>query len=125
MKKLLYQFDQNFDLSENRCETNAEEKTENFKSDGIFYRVEENENVETIAIKFNCPPSAIIKDNALLCEVKRGNLLYIERGNFPLYRIKPADDLDFLCRLSQKSLKELLDLNKTLYFYPWQLIKIK
>lgn len=125
MKKLLYSFLQNFTEDENLCEKNEGEKTQTDRDSGIFYRAEENETLETIALKFNCPPSAIIKDNALFCEIRRGNLLYIERGKYPLYRVKPSDDLNRLCRLSQKTLKELLDLNKTDYFYPWQLIKIR
>lgn len=130
MKKLLYQFEQNFLLTDKNanytdggCEY-ADAYARNTESADVFYRVEDDEDLEKIALKFNCPPSVIIKDNALSKPIKRGNLLYIERGKYPLYRIKLSDDLNALCSLSKRTVSELLNLNKVDYFYPYQLIRL-
>ncbi|MDY4187135.1 MAG: LysM peptidoglycan-binding domain-containing protein [Candidatus Borkfalkiaceae bacterium] len=135
MKKLLYQFEQNFLLSDENLSAGCgcgevgdsyigEKGDKPDDENGLFYRVEEGDDLQRIALKFNCPPSIIIKDNSLLSAVKRGNLLYIEKGENPLYRISLSDDLNSLCLLSGKTAAELATLNKINYFYPWQLIRL-
>ena len=139
MKKLLYQFGQNFLLTDENLNADCAcgkvgdvyggEKVDGNcdkigDENGLFYRVEEGDDLQSVALKFNCPPSVIIKDNAIISPLKRGNLLYIEKGEKPLYRINLSDDLNSLCALSGKTAAELAEINKVKYFYPWQLIRL-
>lgn len=90
----------------------------------IIYRVEENENLEKIAFKFNCPPSVIVSENNLKNEVSAGDLLAIKTGFAELYRIKLGDDIVKLTELANLSVNKLLEINRVSYFYPWQLIAL-
>ncbi len=123
MKKLVYLFEQKeadfcdfFSYDKNECPSSEKE--------GFIYRVEECDDLEKIALKFNCPPSVIIADNFLDGQVSAGELLYVERKEKALYRIRPQDDLSFLTEISGLSVAELLSVNKVTFFYPWQLISL-
>lgn len=104
---------------------NGREITDGVTNGGvIIYRVEENENLEQIALKFNCPPSVIVSENNLNQDVCAGDLLAIKTGFAELYRIKLGDDIVKLTHLANRSVKKLLEINRVNYFYPWQLIAL-
>lgn len=115
MKKLLSVFELNDEFSA--------EKSNDFSRD-IIYRVEENDTLEKIALKFNCPPSVIIAENNLTEKINFGDLLAINTQFTRLYRISPSDDIDYLTELSGAKTEELLKINRVSYFYPWQLIAL-
>lgn len=124
MKKLLYFFELK---SENGAKINcdgAENNAGSLADEHIIYRVEENESIEKIALKLNCPPSVIVSENRLSEEVRAGDLLAVKIGYTELYRIKPEDDIAKLTELSNLSAKQLLEINRVSYFYPWQLIAL-
>ncbi len=120
MKKLLYLFEQNQADKNYFKNAPGSEKKQN----GVIYRVEQCDDLQKIAIKFNCPPSVIVADNMLTDALCAGNLLFVKNGNKPLYRIRPQDDLSYLIRLSGLTLDDLLRINAVKFFYPWQLISL-
>lgn len=123
MKKLVYLFEQK---QADFCDFFGCDKNErsSLEKEGVIYRVEERDDLEKIALKFNCPPSVIVADNFLDSQVSAGDLLFVVNKTKPLYRIRPRDDLSFLTEISGHSISELMSINKVNFFHPWQLISL-
>lgn len=65
------------------------------KNKDFIYRVEQNENLITIANKFKIPESRIVFENNLTSkELKQGDLLYISCENSHIYVVKPLDTIE-------------------------------
>lgn len=106
-----------------------EETAEKEKAEGlvceIVYRAEEGDDVMSLAKKFNCPPSRIIADNNLKSEIKKGELLVISRGEYPLYRIMPGENAEEVCSRFSLNQSEFLAENKITYLFAGQLVRVK
>lgn len=65
----------------------------------IFYRVVKGDSVLSIAQQFNLSVTSIIKTNNLTCEVEEGDILYLQCGEYRLYKVQPTDTL---CSIAKK-----------------------
>ena len=64
----------------------------------FFYRVEYGDTVLSLSERFNIPPTLIVKLNNLKCEIERGDLLYLECGDYRVYRVKPFERIEYIAR---------------------------
>lgn len=91
----------------------------------IIYRAEEGDGVFLLAKKFNCPPSRIIADNNLKEQVKKGELLIISKGEYPLYKVAAGETAQDVCSRFNVSESEFLAENKITYLFAGQLVRVK
>lgn len=103
MRKLLYPF----------CESGK-----------IFHRVAKSESLFDIALRYGTTVHKIILLNRLTSPPIPHTVLYIEKGQNPLYIFKPSDSADKLAAKYNVSADELYKLNETSYFYPFMLIEL-
>ena len=64
----------------------------------LIYRVKSGETVLTISELLRMPPYKIIADNNLTADVYAGQLLVIKKLDRQLYRTKPFDTVDSICK---------------------------
>ncbi|MBE7086874.1 MAG: LysM peptidoglycan-binding domain-containing protein [Clostridiales bacterium] len=83
----------------------------------FFYRVQRGETLFDITNRFNLPITVIIKLNGLKEEVQKGDLLYIEEKDAPLYVVKPTDRIDELAKICNKTKDEILEENGLPFLY--------
>ena len=89
----------------------------------FFYRVGENEGIFSISRRFGVPPTVIVKDNALTCEVSAGDVLFIRNINGRVYAVQPSDTMAELSLRFGVSPEYIAEINGTDYvFYGLTLI---
>ena len=90
----------------------------------FFYRVESGDSVLSLSKKFNIPACKLIKDNNLKCEIKRGDLLFIERNSANYYAVKPFDNIEKVAKKFCVSKEKLLLDNAVNYIFYGLVLKI-
>ncbi len=90
----------------------------------FFYRVNENDTVFSVAQKFNLPPSRLISQNNLKCEISCGDLLFIEQDDCFLYKVKPFDTAKSIAKKFNTTEEKILRDNGVHYLFYGLKIKI-
>lgn len=85
--------------------------------ESFLYRVNQGENLISIAEKLQVPPFRIISDNSLKAEVYTGQVLIIKKQNARLYRVQPFDTIENICQRFDVSKKDFVYLNRTEFIY--------
>ena len=63
-----------------------------------IYRVKAGDNVLSVSETVKVPPYKIIADNNLTADLYAGQLLLIKRLDRVIYRVKPFDTIDSICK---------------------------
>ncbi|MBQ7408706.1 MAG: LysM peptidoglycan-binding domain-containing protein [Clostridia bacterium] len=82
------------------------------------------ESIVDTALKFNCPPSVIIKLNHLTEQPSINQLLLIRRARGRLYRVKVGDSLRSLSLKSGKDIEHILAYNCISDIFPGIIIEL-
>ncbi len=89
----------------------------------FFYRVQQEDTLNSIAQKFNSPIGRLIFNNKLTKEVSAGDILFIEQVK-NVYLVKPLDRLEDLAKKFNQSPQEILQKNHLMYIYCGLLIEV-
>ena len=81
------------------------------------YRVGKGETLTAISLKFNVPPIAIIKSNAIKSEVSEGDVLFIEQSDGEIYTVKPCDTLDSVAEKFNVPPEKIAEINGVDYLF--------
>ena len=90
----------------------------------FFYRVETGDSVLSLSQKFNVPVCKLVEDNNLKSEIKRGELLFIERKTAVYYKVKPFDKVEDIAKKFCVSKERLLKDNAVNYIFYGLILKI-
>ncbi len=83
----------------------------------IFYRVNEGETLFSVCEKLGVPPVVVIKENNLKQEVAAGDILYIEQGDYYIYKVTPFDTAKSIAQKFNISEEKLLSDNSVSYVF--------
>ena len=89
----------------------------------FFYRVQEDDTLNSIAQKFNAPIGRLIFNNNLTKEVSAGDIILVEQVQ-NVYLVKPLDRLEDLAVKFNQSPQAILEKNHLMYIYCGLLIEI-
>lgn len=81
-----------------------------------FYTVKEGQTVREIARELFLPLSLLVSVNHLKSEVKKGQILYVPKNGYTMYRVEGGESKEGLCG----SAEEFERKNGTKYLYPTQ-----
>ncbi len=90
----------------------------------FFYRVQKDDSVLGISIKFNVPTGKLIYDNNLRAEISEGDILLIETSEKKLYRVEIDDTIEKIAKDCNLSSDEILNNNHLPYIFYGILIEL-
>ena len=90
----------------------------------FIYRVEKDDDLNSIADRFHTTPISIISLNSLAENICEGELLMIEKIDGNEYIVKPGDDFDKLSGFDSEKRREIITKNKTDVLFVGQKIYI-
>ncbi len=82
-----------------------------------FYRVKDDDTVLSVSNKFCVPACVIIKTNYLCGEISSGDMLYIEKEDAPIYKVKPNETASSVAKKFNVDKEELLKKNGVQYLF--------
>lgn len=90
----------------------------------FFYRVQKEDTIMSLSVKFNVCAFEIIEKNCLKKEIESGDILCIESQDEPLYLVKPQDTLLSLSKKFNKEQDLILKENNLPYLFCGLKIKV-
>lgn len=90
----------------------------------IFYRIQANETLNDVALKFGVSPLNIIRANGLSSQPAAGRVLFIEKNQNTLYCVKIGDTLEKIAENFSTDAETLKKINNLDFIYPFLLIEI-
>ena len=90
----------------------------------FFYRVQKQDSIMSLSVKFNECAFKMIEDNSLKKEIESGDILFIESQDEPLYLVKPQDTLLSLSKKFNKDQDLILKENNLPYLFCGLKIKV-
>lgn len=90
----------------------------------IFYRIQANETLNDVALKFNVSPLNIVLSNGLTSSPSVGRVLFIEKNQNMLYSVKVGDTLEKIALKFCVDVQTLKKINNIDFVYPFLLIEI-
>lgn len=87
----------------------------------FFYRVQKDEKLLTVCLKFSLCPEKVIKDNKLSREIEAGDILYIEKPTGRVYVAQLFDTYQTIAKkfgVSEQDLREKNGVEYVFYGYP-------
>lgn len=90
----------------------------------FFYRVEKNDDLFSVSEKLGVPLNSIVSLNALTSPIEEGDLLVVEKKDFPLYEITAGDTIFSVSKKFGVSESDIVEENGREYFFVWQKIYI-
>lgn len=83
----------------------------------FLYRVQEGDSVCSLSSKFSIPQIKIISQNNLNREVQAGDMLYLEKLDYPTYKVQLFDTADKIATKFNISKQDLLAINGIEYVF--------
>ena len=83
----------------------------------FFYRVESGDTVFALSRRFNIPVTIIVKLNNLKCEIEQGDLLYLERGQYRIYKVRPFESAESVAQKFNTTPQKILSDNGVEYLF--------
>lgn len=93
------------------------------KEKKILHRVGD-ETITEIALKYKVSPERIIRLNNLDSPPRGGSILFVERGENRLYRVRPEDSIETISARTGVKKEDLLKENSAEDFFPYSIVEI-
>lgn len=71
----------------------------------------------SVAGRFNVPPTALVRDNALTGEIKEGDVLFIEETDGEIYTVQPFDTVFGVAEKFNVSPERIAEINGVDYLF--------